>query len=243
MIPSIGYARLDKWRASRVSIYTNDFGELAHYRNDNERIKKSAAKIEVVFFGDSIIGYWNLLTHFSQKPYINRGINGHTTSQMLVRFWQDVVELKPQAVVMLASNNDLAGLTGPMQTEDILFNYAALTAIAHANNIKVIFLSMLPVHNYTLESQDYLAQRPLEKIKEINSRLKKYALSNGHIFLDIYSPLLDDSGLLRKEFTSDGLHPNDDAYAIISPLVQNAIDNALTATESNATETRQSVAD
>lgn len=242
-IPTTGFAGLDKWREKRVGVYLNDFGELTRYRSDNQRIKETQAKVDAVFFGDSIMDYWDLKQSFPGKAYISRGISGQTTSQMLVRFQQDVVELKPQVVVILASNNDLAGITGPMQVEDIMANYASLAAIAKDNNITVIFISMLPLHDYTPESKEYFSQRPLERIREINTELKAFAASRGIPYVNAHSVLLDDSGKLKAEYAQDGLHPNTAGYAAIVPLVDAALASAFSARNTTTRENRRSVAD
>src|SRR5882724_7570046 len=157
-IPSTGFAGLDQYRASRISIFTDDYGQLARYRNADAALKPPApGENRVVFFGDSITDIWHLDEYFPGKPYINRGIGGQTTPQMLVRFRQDVIDLQPKAAVILAGTNDIAGNTGPMRLEDIEANFASLAELARAHDIKVIYASMLPVHNYTPRSQDFFA--------------------------------------------------------------------------------------
>ena len=149
-IPSTGFAGLDQYRASRIAVYTDDFGQLARYRDANAAPQTPApGENRVVFFGDSITDMWHLDEYFPGKPYVNRGIGGQTTPQMLVRFRQDVIDLHPKVVIILAGTNDIAGNTGPMRLEDIEANYASLAELARAHNIKVIFSSVLPVHNYT----------------------------------------------------------------------------------------------
>jgi lysophospholipase L1-like esterase len=197
-LPSTGHPGLDQYRASRIAIFTNDFGELARYRDANAALKTAApGESRVVFFGDSITDMWNLAEYFPGKPYINRGISGQTTPQMLVRFRQDVIDLKPKTVVILAGTNDIAGNTGPMRVEDIEANYASMADLARANRITVVFSSVLPVHNYTPQSQDLFAQRPPEKILELNRWLKDYCGTNGLIYLDYFRALVDEKGLLE----------------------------------------------
>ena len=149
-LPSTGHPSLDQYRASRIAIFTDDFGELARYRAANAALKPPAPdENRVIFFGDSITDMWKLQDYFAGKPYINRGISGQTTPQMLVRFRRDVINLRPRVAVILAGTNDIAGNTGPMRLEDIEANYASMAELGRANEIKVVFSSVLPVHNYT----------------------------------------------------------------------------------------------
>ncbi len=212
------------WRNSRTAVYMNDYGELARYRDENARLKPPApAEKRVVFFGDSITDIWPLPEYFSGKPYINRGIGGQTTSQMLVRFRQDVIALQPKVVVILAGTNDIAGNTGPTRDEDIEANYTSLAELAKASGIAVVFSSVLPVHNYTPRSQDFFAQRPPERIVELNRWLKAYSAAHGCVYLDYFSAMVDSHGLLRKELADDGLHPNHAGFALMAPMVEAAI--------------------
>ena len=177
-IPSTGFAGLDQYRASRIAVYADDFGQLSRYRDANAALKPPApGENRVVFFGDSITDLWRIEQYFPGKPYLNRGIGGQTTPQMLVRFRQDVIDLHPKVVIILAGTNDIAGNTGPMRLEDIEANYASMAELARVHNIKVIFSSVLPVHNYTPRSQDFFAQRSPQKILELNRWLKNYCAS------------------------------------------------------------------
>src|SRR5205814_2898103 len=128
----------------------------------------------VVFFGDSITDIWKLQDYFSDKPYVNRGIGGQTTPQMLVRYRQDVIDLQPKVVVILAGTNDIAGNSGPMRNEDIEADLASMAELAKAHDIAVVMSSILPVHNYTPKSQDFFAQRPGARILEVNRWRKEY---------------------------------------------------------------------
>lgn len=227
-IPTTGFAGLDQYRASRIAVFTDDFGQLARYRDANASLKAPAAGGgRVVFFGDSITDIWKLEDYFPGKPYLNRGIGGQTTPQMLVRFRQDVIDLHPRAVVILAGTNDIAGNTGPMSLQTIEANYASLAELARAHGIRVIFSSVLPVHNYTPKAQDFYAQRSPEKILELNRWLKDYSAGNGHVYLDYFSSMVDEKGLLRRELADDGLHPNPAGYKIMAPLAEGAITKAL----------------
>lgn len=206
----------------------NDFGELARYRAANASLKPPATgEKRVVFLGDSITDFWNLAEYFPGKPYINRGISGQTTSQMLVRFQQDVVALHPRAVVILAGTNDIAGNTGPMRLDDIEANCASLEELARANGIKVVFSSVLPVHNYTPQSLDFFADRPPAKILELNRWLSAYCAAHGCVYLDYFPALADDKGLLKKDLAEDGLHPNPAGYKLMAPLAEAAIAKAV----------------
>jgi lysophospholipase L1-like esterase len=220
---------LDNYRASRIAVFTDDYGQLARYRDANTALKAPAAgENRVVFFGDSITDIWKLDESFPGKPYINRGIGGQTTSQMLVRFRQDVIDLQPKAVVILAGTNDIAGNTGPISNENIEANYTSIAELARAHGVKVIFSSILPVHNYTPESQDFFAQRPMERVLALNRWLKDYCAANDLVYLDYFSALADDKGLLKADLAKDGLHPNKVGFAIMAPLAEKAIAKATT---------------
>jgi len=233
-IPPTGFSGLDQYRTRRIAVFFDDFGQLARYRDANAALKPPGpGENRVIFFGDSITDIWHLDEYFPSKPYINRGIGGQTTPQMLVRFRQDVIELHPKAVVILAGTNDSAGNTGPMRLEDIEANYASLAELARAHEIKVIYSSMLPVHNYTEKSKDFFAQRSPEKILELNRWLKNYCApsSTGGMkncdYLDYFSAMVDDKGLMKKDLADDGLHPNAAGFKIMAPLAEAAIRKAL----------------
>jgi lysophospholipase L1-like esterase len=227
-IPTTGFAGLDQYRASRIAVFTNDFGQLGRYHDANASLKPPApGENRVVFFGDSITDLWKLEDYFPGKPYLNRGIGGQTTPQMLVRFRQDVIDLHPKVVVILAGTNDIAGNTGPMRLEDIEADYASLAELARANHIAVVFSSVLPVHNYTPKSQDFFAQRSPEKLLALNHWLQDYCAANGLVYLDYFTALVDDKGLLKRELAEDGLHPNAAGYKIMAPLAETAIAKAL----------------
>jgi lysophospholipase L1-like esterase len=228
-LPSTGFPGLDHYRASRIAIYTTDYGELARYRDANAALKLAAsAENRVIFFGDSITDMWKLEDSFLGRPYINRGIGGQTTSQMLVRFRQDVIDLQPKVVVILAGTNDIAGNTGPISNEDIEANFASMAELALAHNIRVIFSSILPVHNYSPESQELFAQRSPERILALNHWLKDFCARNDLVYLDYFTAMVDDKGLLKRDLAQDGLHPNKTGYAIMAPLAEKAITKAVT---------------
>lgn len=227
-VPPTGFAGLDHYRASRANVFFNDFGELARYRAANSALPPPAAgENRVVFFGDSITDIWKLDESFPGKPYVNRGIGGQTTSQMLVRFRQDVINLQPKVVVILAGTNDIAGNTGPISNEDIEANYSDFAELAKAHNTRLIFSSLLPVSNYTERSKDFFAQRPMSRILELNKWLKGYCEKNHLIYLDYFSALVDEKGMLKRDLADDGLHPNKAGFAVMAPLAEKAIGKAL----------------
>ncbi len=218
----------EEWRNSRASTLRDDFGELARYRDANTQLKPPAAgEKRVVFLGDSITDGWPLEKYFSGKSYVNRGIGGQTTPQMLIRFREDVVNLQPAVVVILAGTNDIAGNTGPMSLDAIEANYTSMSELAHAHGIRVIFSSILPVHNYTEKSTNMFAQRPMSQIQELNRWLQQYCKTNGLVYLDYFSATVDEAGFLKKELAEDGLHPNAVGYSIMAPLAEAAIEKAL----------------
>jgi len=227
-IPSTGFAGLDQYRASRISIYTDDFGQLARYREADAALAPPAVgEKRVVFLGDSITEYWKLPNYFPGKPYINRGVDGQTTPEMLVRFRQDVIDLQPKVVVILAGTNDIAGVTGPTFNEDIEANYASMAELARAHSIRMVFASVLPVHNYTHDAEESFALRPRGRILALNKWLKDYCAKNRLVYLDYFSALVDERGMLKRALADDGLHPTGAGYKIMAPLAEKAIQKAL----------------
>jgi len=203
-----------------------DWPQLNRYKEANAIVPAPVrSENRVVFMGDSITDIWKLSEYFPGKPYINRGIGGQTTPQMLIRFRPDVIALKPHAVLILAGTNDIAGNTGPMTLEMIENNYASMAELAKANGIKVIFASVLPIHDYgrTKVSE----RRSPEQILKLNEWLKGYCKANGHIYLDYFSKMVDDKGMLKVELANDGLHPNAEGYKVMAPLAESAIQQAL----------------
>jgi len=209
-----------------VAQLINDFGNTARYAADNQ--KDAAAQNLVVFMGDSITDAWgrgNNGSHFFPgKPYVNRGISGQTTAQMLLRFYPDVVALRPKAVVILAGTNDIGGNLGPVSLESIEQNLSAMADIARANNIKVVIASLTPVCDY---HRPQTAQRPPEKILELNRWIRLYTANRHYVYLDYFSSTVDDKGFFKAEITGDGLHPNAAGYEIMGPLAEKAIAEAL----------------
>jgi lysophospholipase L1-like esterase len=210
-----------------------DWANMARYREANTAVKPPASsEARVVFMGDSITDNWQqprFNGFFPGKPYIDRGISGQTTPQMLLRFRPDVINLTPKAVVILAGTNDIAGNTGPMSDEEIEGNLQSMAELAKAHGIKVVLASITPTSAYHV-GQNGVPQtttRPMARIKAINDWIKKYAAANGHVYLDYFSAMVDANGVMKAELTGDDLHPNAEGYAIMAPLAQAAIDKAL----------------
>ena len=238
--PMTGAVRLQQWRLSRMSTLMDDFGELARYQEANAALQPPApSENRVVFFGDSITDVWKLDLSFPGKPYVNRGISGQTTPQLLIRFRPDVIDLHPKVVVILAGTNDIAGNTGPESSEQIEGNYASMAELARAHEIKVIYAALLPVHQYTPEAGDMFTQRPPEKIVALNLWLKNYCASSvvprtSCVYLDYFSAMVDDKGDMKKELADDGLHPNAAGYKIMASMAEAAIEKALMDSPKNA---------
>ena len=212
-----------------------DWPDLARYRDANARVAAPAKNEQrVVFMGDSITDAWvqpRFGAFFPGKPYIGRGISGQTTPQMLLRFRADVIALQPKVAVILAGTNDIAGNTGPITLEETEGNLASMAELARANGIRVVLSSVLPVSNYGRDRDgnplDMRIKRPPEKILELNAWIKKYAAEKGHVYLDYFPATADDQGLLKKELSEDGLHPNAAGYAVMAPMAEKMIQAAL----------------
>ena len=221
-----------KARMERFEGRLKDWPGLGRYADANSKLAPPAkGEDRVVFMGDSITDSWKIAEYFPGKPYVNRGISGQTTPQMLVRFRPDVIDLKPKVVVILAGTNDIAGNTGDMTLEAIENNYRSMAELAKANGIKVVFASILPISDYNKNAQGQQIVRSIQrqpaKILALNKWLKDYAAANKHIYLDYFSATVDDKGLLRADLANDGLHPHAEGYKLMAPLAQKAIDAAL----------------
>jgi lysophospholipase L1-like esterase len=222
-------------KLARADKMLHDWPNLARYAEANAAAAAPAkSELRVVFMGDSITDAWVRPEYggfFPGKPYIDRGISGQTTPQMLIRFRPDVIALQPKVVVILAGTNDIAGNTGPMTLGQIEENLASMAELARANKIHVVLASVLPVSNYGHDRQgnplDMRVNRPPEKILELNAWIKKYAAENGHTYLNYFSAMVDQQGLLQRDLSEDGLHPNAKGYALMSPLAEQAIRTAL----------------
>jgi lysophospholipase L1-like esterase len=219
-------ARVAAQRAAEEDRLRNDWANLQRYgKADAELPPPAAGEDRVVFMGNSITEGWrpNFRDMFPGKPYINRGISGQTTPQMLVRFRPDVVALKPKVVVILAGTNDIAGNTGPSTLEMIENNLASMAELAKANGIRVVMASVLPAYDYKWKP----GLEPAPKIVALNAWIKDYAQKNGAVYLDYHTPMRDEKNGLKAELSGDGVHPNDAGYKIMAPLTQAAIDQAL----------------
>ena len=214
-------------RADRLQARLNDYANFARYRDANMSLSPPVKEEgRVVFMGDSITDSWKLAEYFPGKPYINRGISGQTTSQMLVRFRPDVIDLKPKVVVILAGTNDLAGNTGPTTLEAIQDNLKSMAELATAHGIRVVFASLLPVSDYEMRDGKPIVQtvrRPPDQILALNKWMKDYAATNRHGYLDYFSAMVDDKGFFKDELSNDGLHPNAQGYVVMAPLAEAAI--------------------
>ena len=221
-------------RIACLEFVAGDFGRLSRFAGANAALApKRAGERRVVFFGDSITDNWSKAGYggfFPGKPYLNRGIGGQTTSQMLLRFQPDVIALQPDVVVILAGTNDIAGNSGPMSLGTVEQNLATMAELAKLHRIRVVLASILPVSDDKkdpegrplLRTQD----RPPAKIRALNAWMQDYALRNGHVYLDYYSAAVDGSGLLKAELNNDGLHPNAAGYAVMAPRAEQAIAEA-----------------
>jgi lysophospholipase L1-like esterase len=201
-----------------------DWASLERYQAANAALLASVPEgHRVVFLGDSITDAWNLEDFFPGRKYINRGIGGQTTPQMLIRFRQDVIALKPKVVVILAGTNDVAENTGPTTLEAIEDNLASMADIAQSNHVHVILSSILPVLSYPWRKDI----QPVERISALNNWMKGFAAGRGLVYLDYFSAMQDEHHGLKTELSEDGVHPNKIGYAKMAPLVEQAISEAL----------------
>jgi acyl-CoA thioesterase-1 len=213
----------------------SDFGALARYAPANAALKPPLPlERRVVFFGDSITDNWDAPGFggfFPGKPYVNRGISGQTTGQMLLRYRQDVLELNPVVVVILAGTNDVAGNAGPVTDETLKGNLRSLAELASFNGIQVVLSSILPVLDGKKKEDGTLRvwtdNRPPARLKGLNDWMRQYAAANAFTYLDYATPMSGADGTLKAELTDDGLHPNAAGYAVMTPLVEAAIQEAL----------------
>jgi lysophospholipase L1-like esterase len=216
---------------SANDVRLRDWANLGRYREANHGVAPPASgESRVVFTGDSITDNWQVPRFggfFPGKPYVDRGISGQTTPQMLIRFRPDVIALQPKVVVILAGTNDIAGNTGPMTNEEIEGNLASMADLAHASGIKVVLSSITPVSAFHRPAAPQTSLRPMARITAINEWLKQYAAKHGDVYLDYVPAMIDASGVMREDLTDDDLHPNAKGYAIMAPLAEAAIARAL----------------
>lgn len=206
--------------------YAQDWPNLERFQDANQTIMDNPTdEDQIVLMGNSITEGWLSIRpdFFAGKPYINRGISGQTTPQMLVRFRQDVVSLKPAVVVILAGINDIAGNTGPATIEMISDNIFSMAEIAEANDIQVILCSVLPAYDFPWRP----GMEPAEKVVALNAQLKAYAAEQELIYLDYFSAMADERNGLHSDLGEDGVHPNAKGYAIMEPLLAAAVERAL----------------
>lgn len=204
-----------------------DWANLERFREANEKLAPSMeCDDRVVFMGNSITQGWiDQVPEFfaPEKHYINRGIGGQTTPQMLIRFRQDVINLHPKVVVILAGTNDVAGNTGPSTLEMIEDNIHSMTELAQANGVQVVLCSLVPAYDFPWKP----GLEPAPKIMELNRRIKEYAATRGAVYCDYFSEMADDRNGLSTEISGDGVHPNKAGFAIMQPIVEKAIARAL----------------
>lgn len=203
-----------------------DWAGLNRYWLANQKLEEPApGQLRVVFMGNSITDMWDDsdASFFQENPYINRGISGQTTPQMLVRFRADVIQLNPDVVVILAGTNDIAGNTGRATLGMIENNLASMAELAETHNIEVVLCSVLPVYRYPWSPRI----KPAEKIVQLNQWMKQYAQKNGYTYCDYYSALVNDKGGMREAYSNDGVHPTPAGYEVMEPIVKEAIQRAL----------------
>jgi len=219
----------------RAPAILGDWPDLGRYRDANARLAPPAkGEARVVFMGDSITEGWSDAGaggFFPGRPYVNRGISGQTTAQMLVRLRPDVIALKPKAVVILAGTNDIAGNTGVVPRESVEDNLASMAELARLHGIRVVLSSVLPVDDEDRDAQGQLLNRtrcrPPAEIAELNRWLRRYAQEHGHVYLDYASAVADAAGAFKADLNGDGLHPNAAGYAVMAPLAEKAIAEAM----------------
>ncbi|CAN5460735.1 SGNH/GDSL hydrolase family protein [soil metagenome] len=222
----------EKQRGDRLQARLNDFANLARYREANSKLAPPAkGEDRVVFMGDSITDFWKLDQYFPGQPYVNRGISGQTTPQMVLRFRADVIDLKPKVVVILAGTNDLSSYPGPNVIENTEKNLTSMVDLAHANGINVVLATVMPVSDYNKNAAGVqtirTVLRPPAQINELNAWIKKYCAERNLVYLDYFTPMADEKGLLKADIANDGLHPNAKGYELIKPLAEAAIKSAL----------------
>lgn len=203
-----------------------DWADMQRYRDDNLRLgPPGPGEQRIVFMGNSITEQWAMLdsAFFAGRPYVDRGISGQTTPQMLVRFRQDVIDLHPAVVVILGGVNDIAENTGPTTLGTIFGNIVSMAELARANGITVVLSSVLPASSFRWRPE----LEPAPKIVALNAWIRNYATAHGAIYLDYYTAVADERGGMRSNLSTDGVHPNEAGYRVMAPLAEQAIARAL----------------
>ena len=206
--------------------YAQDWANLKRYQKENaELLMTKTEEQRIVFMGNSITDSWSIIRpeFFAGKPYINRGISGQTTPQMLARFRQDVIDLQPAVVVILAGINDIAGNTGPSTIEMIADNIFSMAEQARTNHIKVVLCSVLPAADFSWSPEE----QPAEKVIALNALVKSYAKNHKIAYVDYHSAMKNDINGLKEELGSDSVHPNAAGYAVMEPLLEQRLAEVL----------------
>ena len=214
-------------RIATTQAENSDWANLGYYEKRNRELGlPDENEKRIVFMGESITEEWGNLypEFFSGNYYINRGIGGQTTPQMLIRFKPDAIDLKPYAIIILAGTNDIAGNTGPSTVRMITDNIFSMAELAIAYEIKVVLASILPVYQYPWV--DDVLDQP-SAIDSINSKIKEYVENKGLVYLDYYSSMVDDRKVLKSDYTSDGVHPNEAGYKVMSAIADEIISQVL----------------
>ncbi len=202
----------------------NDWPFLSRFKAEDEALGPPApGEQRVVFMGDSITQGWKLDEWFPGKPYINRGISGQTTPQMVLRFHQDVIDIDPKVVVILGGTNDIAGNTGPMTLQETEDNLEAMAEMAAAHGIKVVLCSIMPVYDYPWRP----GLTPAPKIDALNAWMRSYAAEKGYVYVDYHTAMKDEQDGLPATLSKDGVHPLPAGYALMTPLAEAGIEKAL----------------
>jgi lysophospholipase L1-like esterase len=223
-------ANLSRDDIARMQRLLLDWAEVGRYKNANAKLPPpTPGQKRVVFLGDSITDFWiqkskDFFANNGNRSYVDRGISGQSAPQMLVRFRQDVIDLRASVVVILAGTNDLGGVNGPETIPEIEGYLTSMAELAHANSIKIVLCSILPVNDYVKPRTN--SRHPAD-IVQINSWMKEFCARTGCAYVDYHSHMLDNRGALSKDLSVDGLHPNEAGYAIMQPLVERGIQEAL----------------
>jgi len=204
-----------------ASMNSQDWANVARFKAENELVIENKAPVKLVFMGNSITEGWKLFdpNFFNSTDYVNRGIGGQTTPQMLIRFKQDVLDLKPKGVVILAGTNDIAGNTGPMSIQEIYNQIESMAGLAALNKIEVFLCSVLPVYDYPWKP----GLKPAPKIVALNEMLKTLAGEKNYLYIDYFSEMSDDKNGLKASLGADGVHPNEKGYEIMKRVLLNTI--------------------